>query len=411
MVDKQFLLDPSGKCMDCALSPAHTDIIKCATCKQSYHALCSQSTEDNFICRMTFLKAWHAPSVRSNFQWHCDSCLTKWEEKEASTMEDRFEKLVDLVKNLTTEVQTVKSNVNSFKTNSETSSWVDVPCDSTNRAHINPWQNQTKVSKMKTSLVLKNKPGSSTDKESELAKVKELAVCNGIAGSTVGFDLSGNTFIDCPSQAESERLQPILANDFQGKHVSTVKGKLPCISITGIQDEVTKSNLVSLVCKQNPKISMLVNNGEDFNVLFVKSSKGNNSEYVAVARVSPKIRDAIRTERNRIFLGITSCRIYDRFHVKRCNNCQEYGHFKDSCQKDPCCAYCSGPHSSDQCSIKSDDKSLLKCVNCKKENPDLCSGHTAFDPKCPTYRAAQKRMESSMPYYQGLKSGTHLNLR
>ena len=146
-------------------------------------------------------------------------------------------------------------------------------------------------------------------------------------------------------------------------------------------------------------------------MLFVKSSKGNSSEYVAVARVSPKIRDAIRTERNRIFLGITSCRIYDRFYVKRCNNCQEYGHFKDSCEKPPCCAYCSGPHSSDQCSIKNDDKSLLKCVNCKKENPDLCSGHTAFDPKCPTYRAAQKRMESSMPYYQGLKSGANLNLR
>ena len=45
-----------------------------------------------------------------------------------------------------------------------------------------------------------------TDKDAEIAKLKEIAVKNRIPVTRVGFDVNGNTFVDCPSQSDCERL-------------------------------------------------------------------------------------------------------------------------------------------------------------------------------------------------------------
>ena len=165
--------------------------------------------------------------------------------------------------------------------------------------------------------------------------------------------------------------------------------------LVGIEDEVTKSNLVTQLTKQNPKVDALVNAGEEFTVLFVKTTA---SGYTAVARVSPKIRTAIQSERDRVFLGVTCCKVYDRFHIKRCNNCQGYGHFKDSCNAAVCCAYCGLDHDSQQCGVKQ-DAAKHSCINCKNAGLANYTGHTTFSLKCPTYIAAQNRLKSTIPYY------------
>ena len=408
---QKFILDSSGKCKDCDLSPPRGEVISCSTCKNHYHALCSKSGDNDFICRMSFLKLWHLPSVKDNFEWHCDNCKTKREEIAASTIEDRFEKLVTLVTELKTEMRselnTVKGSIadiaNSNSSAVTQNAVVDISDSHTGMQPGNRWNNQETVKKIKSSLVMKNKEGSTTDKDAEIAKLKEIAVKNRIPVTRVGFDVNGNTFVDCPSQSDCDRLQPILSSDFQEKEVTSLKNKLPCISVVGIQDEVTKTNFVNLVCKQNPRIDTLVSAGEVFTVLFVKSI---NDEYNVVARVSPKIRKVIYLERNRVFLGITSCRVYDRFHVKRCNNCQEYGHYQSDCSKPPCCAHCSLPHRSDKC----ESKDTLKCINCAKENLEHASGHAAFSLKCPTYIAAQNRLRSTVPYYQSFRKNNRSNL-
>ena len=143
--------------------------------------------------------------------------------------------------------------------------------------------------------MIKNKPGTggSDDKSADLLKLKKVGVDNKIPVSRVGYDKNGNTFVDCPSVSDCTKLQPLLVTNFQDKEVSVLKEKLPCISIVGIQDEVTKTNLISQISQQNPTIETLIASGEEFNVLFVKSV---SSGYTAVARVSPKIRGAIRSE-------------------------------------------------------------------------------------------------------------------
>ena len=410
---KRYVLDSKGACTICQDKPSEQNTIKCHSCKLTFHGVCPSANDDNFICRQTFLKMWHGPSVKANFQWHCDSCLTKQEEHAVSYMEDRFERLISTVISLSDEVKTLKSGVNSEIQALKSAITPGSPIQAThtntgsNVTNSSIWSDKTGLQKVKASLVIKNKPGDSTetDKSEELSKLKKVAIDNRIPVSRVGYDKDGNTYIDCPSVSDRNKLKPLLADDFVHKEVSVIKEKLPCISIVGIHDEVTKSNLVSQITRQNPSIEALINAGEEFHVLFVKS---HDSGYTAVARVSPKIRSTIRSERNRIFLGVTCCRVYDRFHIKRCNHCQEFGHFKDGCTNPPCCAYCGKDHDSEQCGLKEESHDKHTCVNCKKAGLDG-TGHTAFYYKCPSYIAAQDRLKSTMPYYKSSSRQQGLN--
>ena len=410
---KRYMLDPSGTCSTCTDKPAKSDVIKCASCKHVFHGLCPSSGDHDYICLKTFLNSWNAPSVKCNFKWYCDWCLTKMEEKEVSTMEERFDKLVCLVTSLSDEMKMLKSCVttpasigNSQGPLQTSSNNIGAPLVQDNTT---VWSNEKRVKNIKASLVIKNKPGSTegTNQEAHLLKLKTLAVTNKIPVSRVGFDNNGNTYIDCPSVTDRNKLQPLIAGDFVDKEVTALKEKLPCISIVGIEDEVTKSNLVTQLTKQNPNIETLIDAGEEFTVLFVKATQ---SGFNAVARVSPKIRTAIRSQRNRIFHGVTCCKVYDRFHIKRCNKCQGYGHFKDECTESSCCAYCTGGHDSQECHLKDGLAAQHSCVNCKKAGKDNFTGHTAFSWKCPTYIAAQNRLKSTIPYYETTNKKSHLNI-
>ena len=309
MDKKRFVLNSTGACTVCEDIPSVNNTIKCHSCKLTFHGLCPTTSDDNFICKQTFLKMWHGPSVKPNFQWHCDSCLTKQDEKAVSSTEDRLDTLITMVTSLSAEVTTLKSGFNSEIEAIKTSLTSKVPIQSTqsddessSAGRSMVWSNQKGLQRVKASLVIKNKPGSiaPSDKSAELSKLKKVAVFNKIPLSRVGYDKNGNTFIECPSITDRNNLQPLLVTDFNDKEVSVIKDKLPCISIVGIQDEVTKSNLVSQITKQNPALETLINSGEEFNVLFVK---GSSSGYTAVARVTPKIRNTIRSERNRVFSG------------------------------------------------------------------------------------------------------------
>lgn len=398
MDEKLFALDPVGKCSSCGAKPPAGELIKCSTCKHVFHALCSNSNDDNFICRKTFLNLWNGPSVRLNFQWHCDSCLTTQEEKAVSVLEDRFDKLVALVSDLSVEVKSLKVPSDLQGSSANHDSQTNGHSHNQDQQSQSAWADQNRLKHVKSSLVLRKKSGVSNeaDRDSDLKKLKAVAMNNNIPVSRVGHDSSGNTYIDCPTESDRNKLQPLLAQDFTEKEVTVLKEKLPCISIVGIKEEVTKTNLTMLLSKQNPKLEALIKSGEEFSVLFVKNGQDSHT---AVARVSTKIRDAIRSDRNRLFLGITSCRVFDRFYIKRCNNCQDYGHFKDSCTNPPCCGYCGEQHDSETCPHKDKDPSTHSCVNCKRDKSQNYTGHSTFSRSCPAYLAAQKRLQSTIPYY------------
>ena len=229
MDSKRFVLDSRGVCSICEDIPSVQNTIKCHSCKETFHGLCPTASEDDFICRKTFLQLWHGPSCKPNFQWHCNSCLTKQEEKTVSSMEDRLDKLINTVTTLSNEVSTLKSGFTSdidvLKTTISSNVPSQVAGNSSTTDTSTMWFDQERLRKVKGSLVIKNKPGTggSDDTSADLLKLKKVGVDNKIPVSRVDYDKNGNTFVDCPSVSDCTRLQPLLVTDFQDEEVSVLR--------------------------------------------------------------------------------------------------------------------------------------------------------------------------------------------
>ena len=119
-----------------------------------------------------------------------------------------------------------------------------------------------------------------------------------------------------------------------------------------------------------------------------KQSSAMDSKYQVFASVSPILRTGIRKFRDKLVMGLTSCKVYDRQHTKRCNNCQMFGHFVKDCPtpNSHYCGKCSANHRTDSCSSNE-----RKCINCIRNNiPE--SAHCTFDHKCPSLKKYQEHL-------------------
>ena len=112
---------------------------------------------------------------------------------------------------------------------------------------------------------------------------------------------------------------------------------------------------------------------------------------MAVLKMSPDIRNAIARSGNCVFLGLTSCRAFDRFWATQCCHCQKFGYTKDRCpakNTSPTCSFCAGP---------THHKSVLKCVNCSSlGSPAERCHHSASSRDCPVMISERnKAMENT----------------
>ena len=162
----------------------------------------------------------------------------------------------------------------------------------------------------------------------------------------------------------------------------------------------TPEELTENLLKYHPEIKSYVENGETFKVLNVRKQNKNNSLFQANVRVSNCIRKFIECNGNRVYMGLRSYRVYDHFHVKRCNGCQQLGHFIAQCtSQGKTCAICSENHATDSCSHVSTPNFVPTCCNCKKSGGNVDFKHKASSLDCPHYKAAQERLRNSILYY------------
>ena len=94
------------------------------------------------------------------------------------------------------------------------------------------------------------------------------------------------------------------------------------------------------------------------------------------------------------YFGSLTCRIYDQYHVKRCNNCQSFGHYYKNCHTPDVhvCAKCSSNHQTRECQSEEH-----KCINCVKAGvPNEECNHCADDQRCPTLLNTQKKMKNNI---------------
>ena len=237
-----------------------------------------------------------------------------------------------------------------------------------------------------------------------MKEVKRIVIENNVQVSRVGVSSKGNTFIHCASVKDRDKLQEQLG-DLTGHTRRSLEDNMPSISLVGITEEYTNTELVERIREQNPAMKALLDGGEKFTILFTKSPAGKYSHYQVIARVSPKIRDAIKSNWNKLYIGMEAVKVYDRFYVKRCNKCNQFGHYAKDCENQKVCGVCcSEDHESEVCPLKdTTDTTLIKCINCRRQKLEEV-GHKASWFKCPAYIEAQKKVRGTIPYYDGSKN-------
>ena len=123
--------------------------------------------------------------------------------------------------------------------------------------------------------------------------------------------------------------------------------------------------------------------------------------YQVFASVSETLRKGLKNYHDKIVIGLTNCKIYDRYHVKRCNNCQGYGHYYKDCPtpNEQTCAKCGLDHPTNSC-----EATVKHCINCKKAG-SVNSNHAAYDPTCPALTGeVEKKKKQSEKHLNQLRS-------
>ena len=427
MSDNNYLLSSTGQCPSCEIKAETKDIIQCLSCENYFHAVCEQSGKASAICVPSFFPIYRR--AKSGFNWLCDVCLTKFEANKVATANEKIDALDQKVDGLTNLMQNVinlvtakpDANLDAFKEklsadinskitegfadmklsfqeevtklkSSENNGPSDAPVGST------AWGNRDKVKEIRTSLLIKRDAASG--RPVDVDKLEKSAIDHGIPVNSIVVSESGDTFVNLPDKASSDRLQPLIRNAEPTNEIISLKSKLPTVSLLGVTRENTKTEIINMILKQNDTIRALQENGSHVSVLYTRAPAEDKPYHQVVLRVSPDIRRAISNLGNRIHMGRLVHKVVDRFYVRRCNICQCYGHYEDRCPTptSPICGYCSETsHISKDCPKKGGLKATYNCNNCKKRD-FASSGHSTFWYNCPAYKEQQKKLESSIDY-------------
>ena len=179
--------------------------------------------------------------------------------------------------------------------------------------------------------------------------------------------------------------------------MKTPKEKRSAISIVGFSRNYENDEVVVQLVQQNSflrEFSVVNNIHDHISVFAVKPLRNKPDVFQAFARISAVLRQGFKTFKDKVMIGLASCKIYDQFHVKRCNNCQSFGHYYKNCltPNNPVCAICTQSHKTPDC-----QSPLEKCISCINAGLPLAeSDHRADDQNCPTLKAAQQKMKSNL---------------
>lgn len=226
--------------------------------------------------------------------------------------------------------------------------------------------------------------------------------CKSVPVNKVAYDPStGATRLHFNSKEDMNKAQDALKSKYKVTAKSLEKKKLdPKLTISAIDPEITTIDVLEEeILNKNEFIKDLKDEGESLKMVFF-----DEKERFAVIQVSPKIREAIRQNGDRVCIDLERYHVRDRIHVVQCYHCQEFGHMSGSryCKQkdsDATCFYCAGKHSSKDCNDRKRRKAeKIKCSNCttskNREERNSNKTHTASDNLCPFYIREKERIMS-----------------
>lgn len=204
---------------------------------------------------------------------------------------------------------------------------------------------------------------------------------------------NGRLLVHCDSAEDVNLLKKQIAEKPKlGDLTCQTMTKLnPRVMIVGVTKEIAKEDLVDYIIGQN----QLPVNHEDIKPRFSYAAGQHARNWIV--ETSPPIFQALM-KKQRIFVGISSCRIENYVRTVRCYKCCRIGHIQANCTETaPRCARCQGEHLARDCKEK-----VLKCINCCETNDkykkNYKTDHSALDSKCQTENFHRNRLLSKIDF-------------
>ena len=377
-------LKQNGLCELCN-KDAQSDFMICFTCDKKYHVIdCTVDAS----CSRSFLKnTW--PSLQKNYTSIKFICWMCQENKKLNTENIMMERMLLMETNVTT----IKSEITEIKKlllkRSAASDVNNQPAVTDDVLNMQDFPVMTYAQKAEKSIIVIKKGEHEIDNTS----IIKVAVNSKAAVTSMYKNKSGDTVLICDNNKSKEKLLPNLKEKMKGHTLITPPARQPTITITAIDSDYTKENLFEMIRDQNVDRNINIDEN-NFRLLFTRPHAKNPNLFLAVARVSDHIRTAIKDAGDKLCISVSSCAVYDRLFIKRCNRCQGFHHFKNDCSApNPTCAKCTGSHETHTCT-----SNVVKCANCAL-NGYAELNHLASDNRCQTYIAAQEKLKSTINYY------------
>lgn len=382
-----YTLDEHGICKHCK-KDAQAEFMECWICQEKYHVIeCDTEPmiQPSFLRNQwgTMMKKWPCmtftcPLCRENVKTKEEAIMSgrvRLLEETSLKSNKRLEDIMDLLNTLVTKPQE-EGNLRDTYSNVLTK---DGP-----------------------SLIVIDKPASNeplneAESQAKMDEVKKAAIQSKVSVNRSYINKSGRTVFVCNNTKSKEALLPHVQKVFSTRKITTPKPKLPTITVPFIEDKYDNQDLLTALRNQNEEYGILFD-ADNTQVLFMAPMKDKDRKFQAVLRVAEDVRERIKANGDRLFIGSSSCPVYDRFFVKRCNRCQGFHHFQkdyDGCKRAAVCALCTGNHDTRGCHT---DEHMYKCVNCEKSGQEDFM-HAAHSLHCPSYIAEQTKLRKSINYY------------
>ena len=194
---------------------------------------------------------------------------------------------------------------------------------------------------------------------------------------------TGDLMIVCESEDSRDQLKEIVTTNNDNIVVNTPRELRHSVTIVGLPNQYGKEEVIEMIVKQNKYIRDFAKNNKIDNhirVHIIKPLKNNETCFQAFCDISTVLREGFSHYNDKLTLGLKSCKVYDRYNIKRCYNCQKFGHYAKECPtKDvPTCGKCSEEgHNTRDCEEQED-----KCINCIRVNSTE-NQHASSSQLCP----------------------------
>ena len=137
---------------------------------------------------------------------------------------------------------------------------------------------------------------------------------------------SGDLMVVCETEDNRDELKHLVTSA-NYEIVMNIRRKIrPSLIIVGLRKEYNREKIINMLMMQNnfmKKFAVSINTDDHIKMFAVRQLKNNESCFQVFANVSSYLREGFRYFKDKVTLGLISCKIYDRYHVKRCNNCQK----------------------------------------------------------------------------------------